>query len=41
MKKFSQIGLPLLGLMVAFAGCDAAKDKVDKTLPTLTLVVST
>lgn len=26
MKKFTQISLMLLGLMVAFAGCDAAKE---------------
>lgn len=30
MKKLTPISLLLLGLMVAFAGCDAAKDQVDK-----------
>ena len=30
MKKLNSISLLLLGLMVAFAGCDAAKDQVDK-----------
>ncbi len=30
MKKLAHMGLLLLGLMITFAGCDAAKDKVDK-----------
>ncbi|MGI9519989.1 MAG: hypothetical protein ACR2NP_23240 [Pirellulaceae bacterium] len=29
MKKMTQTGMLLLGLMVAFAGCDAAKEKLD------------
>lgn len=31
MKRLTQISVLLLGLMVIFAGCDAAKDAVDAT----------